>query len=398
MIRTRKALPLKKTSTCTDASSVSIRYPALLLTLCAISSITRGEEIFVAEGTGRVGAYTTTGATVNANLVTGLSSPLAIAAAGGNLFVMNGFAHGAIGEYTTTGATVNPALISGFTSLRCIAANGSDLFAGDISTSMIGKYTTSGATVNAALITGVAPGHIAVSGSNLFVSDSNSNTISEYTTSGVLVNATLISGLNIPEGIAVSGSHLFVGNLGNSFVPGSGSIGEYDAVTGATINAALITGLNGPFGIATSGSNLFVANNGTTTNGVYDSGSGSIGEYTMLGVTVNAALVAGLNGPHAIAISMAGVVGDYNQNGVVDAADYILWRNSLGQTGAALAADGNNDDIIDQADFDVWRAHFGQTASSGSGASANAAVPEPATIVLPMLAAAGCCLRRGRAA
>ena len=34
--------------------------------------------------------------------------------------------------------------------------------------------------------------------------------------------------------------------------------------------------------------------------------------------------------------------GDYNANGVVDAADYTVWRDSLGQTGMGLAADGDN--------------------------------------------------------
>jgi fibronectin-binding autotransporter adhesin len=81
----------------------------------------------------------------------------------------------------------------------------------------------------------------------------------------------------------------------------------------------------------------------------------------------------------------AGLPGDYNHNGIVDAADYVAWRNGLGTT-------------YTQADYDVWRAHFGQTAGSGAGATANAAVPEPVTLVLLAFAAAGCCLRRGRIA
>ena len=88
--------------------------------------------------------------------------------------------------------------------------------------------------------------------------------------------------------------------------------------------------------------------------------------------------------------------GDYNGNNVVDAADYTLWRNTLGQMGMALAADGNGNGTIDAGDYDVWKLHFGQTAGVGSGASANAGVPEPATLVLFMFAAAGRCLRRGR--
>ena len=90
--------------------------------------------------------------------------------------------------------------------------------------------------------------------------------------------------------------------------------------------------------------------------------------------------------------------GDYNNNGIVDAADYVMWRDTLGQTGTDLAADGNSNHQIDAGDYDVWRAHFGQTAGSGADASAKAAVPEPATLMLIILVAAGWSLRRRRAA
>jgi hypothetical protein len=70
--------------------------------------------------------------------------------------------------------------------------------------------------------------------------------------------------------------------------------------------------------------------------------------------------------------------GDYNGNGTVDAADYTVWRNTLGQTGLAkyAGADGNGNGMIDNADYDVWKAHFGQTITptpgSGSVASGSA--------------------------
>jgi hypothetical protein len=89
------------------------------------------------------------------------------------------------------------------------------------------------------------------------------------------------------------------------------------------------------------------------------------------------------------------LAGDYNANGVVDAADYVVWRQL--PSGPGILANDATPGTISSADYDVWRAHFGQTAGSGSGASANSAVPEPATMILLVLAAAGWYLRRRRA-
>ena len=60
-----------------------------------------------------------------------------------------------------------------------------------------------------------------------------------------------------------------------------------------------------------------------------------------------------------------GLMGDYNNNGSVDAADYVLWRKNPAAFGG-------------QQGYNVWRANFGQTAPGGGAA----AVPEPTSIVL----------------
>ena len=75
--------------------------------------------------------------------------------------------------------------------------------------------------------------------------------------------------------------------------------------------------------------------------------------------------------------------GDYNRDGAVDAADYVVWRKSLGQSGPGLAADGNNDSLIDAGDYDVWRANFGTIFATGNGAITGASqVPEPTSLGL----------------
>jgi serralysin len=82
------------------------------------------------------------------------------------------------------------------------------------------------------------------------------------------------------------------------------------------------------------------------------------------------------------------LVGDYNQDGTVDAADYSVWRNSLGQTGTSLAADGDGNGRIDAADFALWKSHFGMSSGAGGGSLAGGgSVPEPAGATLLLLAA-----------
>jgi hypothetical protein len=70
-----------------------------------------------------------------------------------------------------------------------------------------------------------------------------------------------------------------------------------------------------------------------------------------------------------------GLAGDYNGNGAVDAADFVVWRNSVDETGMDLAADGNADGRVDNADLTFWQARFGNSIAGGAGTSV--AVPEP---------------------
>jgi hypothetical protein len=67
--------------------------------------------------------------------------------------------------------------------------------------------------------------------------------------------------------------------------------------------------------------------------------------------------------------------GDYNNDNRVDAADYTVWRDTLGST-SPLDADGDDSEVVDAGDYGVWRATYG-AALGGSGS-----VPEPGVLAL----------------
>jgi glucosylceramidase len=88
--------------------------------------------------------------------------------------------------------------------------------------------------------------------------------------------------------------------------------------------------------------------------------------------------------------------GDYNGDGVVDTADYVLWRASVGAA-TLMNRDPANTGAIGSADYDSWKSHFGNTAGPGSGAGLNGgSVPEPSTILLACIVMAGICSMRLR--
>jgi hypothetical protein len=86
---------------------------------------------------------------------------------------------------------------------------------------------------------------------------------------------------------------------------------------------------------------------------------------------------------------LTGVPGDFNRSGQVEAADYVLWRQTLGATGSTQMADWNYNNQVDAGDYDVWRSHFGQVLPSASAAGAgqmhfpgSTSLPEPSGAVI----------------
>lgn len=70
------------------------------------------------------------------------------------------------------------------------------------------------------------------------------------------------------------------------------------------------------------------------------------------------------------------VPGDYSNDGVVDAADYTVWRDALG-SGGELWNETATFGVVDQADYDAWAANL-----SAPALALASSVPEPKNAVL----------------
>ncbi len=71
------------------------------------------------------------------------------------------------------------------------------------------------------------------------------------------------------------------------------------------------------------------------------------------------------------------LLGDFNSDGVVDSADYTVWRDTDGSNvGPYTGADHNGDGQVNAADYTLWRDNFGATLGAA------VAVPEPGALAV----------------
>lgn len=177
--------------------------------------------------------------------------------------------------------------------------------------------------------------------------------------------------------------------------------------TGSTIDLALDAGLASStvdvLGPAFGGVTDIVLDDNTFNFTDLSAGSLTEGAYVLIdgdantSFTLGSVATTGLTGFSGSTISVVGddlvlnlvagadpLLGDYNDDGIVDAADYTVWRDNLGLSNAALNGNGLNDasGLVVPAEYLLWFEKFGDAAAS----SAAAAVPEPT--MLSMLACA----------
>jgi hypothetical protein len=165
---------------------------------------------------------------------------------------------------------------------------------------------------------------------------------------------------------------------------------------GSNSEGPAFTTLSQPFGIPWATGDL-LGNASWNTAAVFAFGQFSDGStpafvagnngnvFTALGTSTTFGSVASAAVTTIVRTNFVALTADYNHNGVVDMADYVLWRNTLNQNvTAGSGADGSSNGIVDQADYSLWRANFGNHSGSGagSGSLSTSAVPEPISALL----------------
>jgi T5SS/PEP-CTERM-associated repeat protein len=220
-----------------------------------------------------------------------------------------------------------------------------------------------------------------------------SGTGSLSVTNGGVVNASqAMNGINVGTFGSIGGDGMLIGNVTNAgyVFPGAslGTLhveGDYtQSSSGALVifldlflpvgeNPRLeVTGdvaLDGTLQMSLSGMGRF---RGTRSFDVLDWGSLNGTEFSALQLpTFGGAFTwdaSQLYTSGVLTLTGPPLEGDFNFDGIVDAADYVVWRKGL-------------ETNYTPEHYNIWRAYFGQTAG-GAGASANAAVPETATTVM----------------
>ena len=175
---------------------------------------------------------------------------------------------------------------------------------------------------------------------------------------------TINSGGHIAPGASIES--LDVGSLSL----GVGSILDFELDTILGVDTSDLINVTTVGGLAIGGGTLNLANAGSMTGGIYTlidySGnfSGSVSNLTLGSVPAGFTYRL-FNDASSQSIDLEVTApGDFNHDGTVDAADYLVIRKGLGTT-------------YSPTDYDTWRANFGQSYAPGEGAEVLPMPPSP---------------------
>lgn len=307
------------------------------------------QEIASLSGTGDVGIAGTTSVALtisgaNSTSYDGALKDIANAGGGGGTVGLGRLIKNGAGVITFNGQNT----INGTVTLNSggIIVSPTGSLCGDIADVVItgGTLTLNNAAESVENFGG-SVGNTILNGTQLTIDPASSATVAANTYSGDISGAGSIRKINTIAG-GLSKTLTLSGN--NSYQGGT-------EVAGGRLHANSATALG--TGAVTVNNNAVLAGNGTVTGNITVQSSGHVsgglgdGAGAVLTATGDVAIQAG-GGIDAVLGAAAGLTGDYNSNGVVDGADYVVWRN------------GGAPDST-QAGYDLWRSNFGATGGGG---------------------------------
>jgi sugar lactone lactonase YvrE len=243
-----------------------------------------------------------------------------------------------------------------------------NLFVPNVNGVQIAKITPTGTlTVFASMAAGSDCEGLAFDGiGNLYVVDSNNNQIDKITLAGTVSLFASLPSDAFPEGLAFDG-------IGNLYETGLDNKVRKITPGGAVSLFATLPNSADPEAVGLafdSSGSLYAAGLSGQISKITPDGTVSYfatANYAALFIAVTD------DAGHPLAVPPVTLLGDYNRNGSVDAADYIVWRKGLGS-------------IYNQADYQIWRGHFGESIGVGSGTIEANAIPEPSCTSLLLAA------------
>jgi len=291
------------------------------------------------------------------------------------------------GNYSYGGTTVGSIEGAG-----TFALNGSELRVGtrNIDTTVTGSIVDAPGTSTNGRLTKIGSGTLTLEGTNTYTG------LTTVSTGALLVNGSVAGDVQVDAGATFGGSGTIAGDLnvadGAILAPGN-SPGTLHSGS-LTLNPASV--LNFEFGVV---SDLMIVAGDVTLDGVLNITAGlgfnAFGEeiityggtLTDNGLTIGSVPAGFSAADFQLDFSTPGeihflgptqtVPGDYNFNGIVDAADYTVWRDHLG---SATALPNDDTPGVGNDDYARWKSHFGQVAGRGGGQLSP--IPESASLTL----------------